>query len=486
VERVLPAVAFASLDAYVTSGGGTGLTAARAVEPDVVIAEVEASGLRGRGGAGFPTGTKWRTVAAYGSSLLATTVVVNAAEGEPGTFKDRAILRANPYAMLEGALIAAHAVGANEIVFATKARFVEQLQRVRSAIDELTNAGWTKDVAISIVEGPAEYLYGEETALLEVIDGRPPFPRIAPPYRRGVVEVLTDDDVDSESGLSADVEMATTDDETLAPPVLANNVETLANVPAIVANGASWFRSIGTTQSPGTIVVTLTGDVLRPGVGEVAMGSRLRDVIEEVAGGVAPGRSVAGVLGGVSTAVLNASQLDVTLSYEAMAEAGSALGSASFHVIDSEADVTALAAGVSRFLAIESCGQCTPCKQDGLVIADGLSSLCHGDGTRATLTEIRERLGTVADGARCALGRQHQTVVASLLDAFPGALESRLAPGALAIEPVLVAELTGIEGDTEVVDETFRDKQPDWTYDADYSGKAPVDRLTDHRERPEA
>ena len=183
-----------------------------------MIAEVEASGLRGRGGAGFPTGTKWRTVAAYGSSVLATTVVVNAAEGEPGTFKDRAILRANPYAVLEGALIAAHAVGANEIVFATKARFVEELRRVRSAVDELTNAGWTKDVTISIVEGPAEYLYGEETALLEVIDGRPPFPRIAPPYRRGVVEVLTDDDVGSESGLAADVEMATADDETLAPP----------------------------------------------------------------------------------------------------------------------------------------------------------------------------------------------------------------------------------------------------------------------------
>ncbi len=259
---------------YLSSGGGAGLAAARAVEPDVVIAEVEASGLRGRGGAGFPTGTKWRTVAAYGSSVLATTVVVNAAEGEPGTFKDRAILRANPYAVLEGALIAAHAVGANEIVFATKARFVEELRRVRSAVDELTSAGWTKDVAISIVEGPSEYLYGEETALLEVIDGRPPFPRIAPPYRRGVVEVLTDDDVDSESGLAADVEMATADDETLAPPVLANNVETLANVPAIIENGAGWFRSVGTPESPGTIVVTLTGDVLRPGVGEVAMGSR--------------------------------------------------------------------------------------------------------------------------------------------------------------------------------------------------------------------
>jgi NADH-quinone oxidoreductase subunit F len=485
VERVLPARPFASLDEYVLAEGGAGLVAARGVEPDVVIAEVEASGLRGRGGAGFPTGTKWRTVASYASPALATTVVVNAAEGEPGTFKDRAILRANPYAVLEGALIAAHAVGAKEIVFATKARFVEELRRVRSAVDELTGAGWAKDVAISIVEGPSEYLYGEETALLEVIDGRPPFPRIAPPYRRGVVEVLTDDDVDSESGLSADVEMATADGETLAPPVLANNVETLANVPAIVAKGASWFRSVGTSQSPGTIVVTLTGDVLRPGVDEVAMGSRLREVIDEVGGGVAPGRSVIGVLGGVSTAVLTGDRLDVTLTYETMAEAGSALGSASFHVIDSEADVIALAAGVSRFLAIESCGQCTPCKQDGLVIASDLSSLCCGDATDATLDEIRKRLGTVADGARCNLGRQHQTVVESLLDGFPDAVRGHLEPGAPMVEPLLVAELTQIDGDTEDVDATFREKQPDWTYDKDYSGKTPVDRLTDHRERAE-
>ena len=485
MERVLPAVAVASLDAYLSSGGGAGLAAARAVEPDVVIAEVEASGLRGRGGAGFPTGTKWRTVAAYGSSVLATTVVVNAAEGEPGTFKDRAILRANPYAVLEGALIAAHAVGANEIVFATKARFVEELRRVRSAVDELASAGWTKDVTISIVEGPSEYLYGEETALFEVIDGRPPFPRIAPPYRRGVVEVVTDDDVGSESGLAADVEMATADDETLAPPVLANNVETLANVPAIIENGAAWFRLVGTPESPGTIVVTLTGDVLRPGVGEVAMGSRLRDVIEDVGGGVAPGRSIVGVLGGVSTAVLTADHLDVALSYEAMAEAGSALGSASFHVIDSDADVIALAAGVSRFLAVESCGQCTPCKQDGLEIASGLSSLCHGDATEATLDEIYKRLGTVADGARCNLGRQHETVVGSLLAAFPDAIPTHLDPGAQPVEPVLVAELTEIDGDTEVVDATFPDKQPDWTYDETYSGKTPVELATDHRERAE-
>ena len=221
------------------------------------------------------------------------------------------------------------------------------------------------------------------------------------------------------------------------------------------------------------------------------MGSRLRDVIEDVGGGVAPGRSIVGVLGGVSTAVLTADHLDVALSYEAMAEAGSALGSASLHVIDSEADVTALAAGVSRFLAIESCGQCTPCKQDGLFIADGLSALCRGDATARTLDEISSRLSTVADGARCNLGRQHETVVGGLLAAFPDAIRRRLEPGAPSIEMALVAELTEIDGDTEVVDATFPHKQPDWTYnetssgDETYSGKTPVELVTDHRERAE-
>ena len=282
-----------------------------------------------------------------------------------------------------------------------------------------------------------------------------------------MVEVLTDDDVDSESGLAADVEMATADDETLAPPVLANNVETLANVPAIIENGAGWFRSVGTPESPGTIVVTLTGDVLRPGVGEVAMGSRLRDVIEDVGGGVAPGRSIVGVLGGVSTAVLTADQLDVALSYEAMAEAGSALGSASFHVIDSEADVTALAAGVSRFLAIESCGQCTPCKQDGLVIANGLSSLCRGDATEATLDEIQRATGAPSPTGRDATSgdstRPSSEACSPRSPMRSGATSNRARP---LVEPVLVAELTEIDGDTEVVDATFPDKQPDWTYDS--------------------
>jgi NADH:ubiquinone oxidoreductase subunit F (NADH-binding) len=190
VHRVLYPHPIADLDEYLARGGGQGLEAARKVEPAVLIDEVEASGLRGRGDAGFPTGTKWRTVAGNASEELLTTVVVNGAEGEPGTFKDRTILRNNPFQVVEGALIAARAVGAATVIFALKESFATEVGRLRQAIEEIAAAGWSEGMELEIFEGPNEYLYGEETALLETIDGRYPFPRIAPPFRRGVDEVV--------------------------------------------------------------------------------------------------------------------------------------------------------------------------------------------------------------------------------------------------------------------------------------------------------
>src|SRR5699024_3454619 len=238
--------------------GGEAFTVATAMHPEEVIALIEQSGLRGRGGAGFPTGIKWRTVHDYASSVLTTTVVVNAAEGEPGTFKDRTILEHNPYLVLEGALIAAHAVGANEVIIATKAEFREIVAKIRTAIAEIAEAGWAEGIDLVVVEGPDEYLYGEETALLEVIDGRPPFPRIAPPFRRGVTEVVeTEVDVMSGSGLAAHVEDADPTGYTEVPPTLVNNVETLANVPRILCEGIAAFRSEGTEKSPGSILCTI-------------------------------------------------------------------------------------------------------------------------------------------------------------------------------------------------------------------------------------
>ena len=483
LTRVLPAEPYTNLAHYISAGGGEGIAAARAVSSDTIIEELVASGLRGRGGAGFPTGVKWRTIKSFASPLLRTSIVVNAAEGEPGTFKDRAIIRANPYAVLEGALVAAAALDAKSVVIATKAAFGEEVARLRSACRELEAAEWLNDVEVRVVEGPAEYLYGEETALLEVIDGRPPFPRIAPPFRRGIVEVVqSPGDADSGSGLAANVQMAANQASSPAPPVLVNNVETMANVPAIIARGAAWFRSIGTNESPGTIVCTVTGAVRRPGVAEVPMGTPLREVIDRAGGGVAPGRRVKTVLAGVSNNVLTADQLDTELSYEAMAAVGSGLGSAGFIVIGDQTEAISVAAGLSRFLAIESCGQCTPCKQDGLEIAGLLEGMARGTAETDDLMTVRAKLATVATGSICSLAAQHQFVVGSLLDAFDEQIRSRVEPGVAAVDIHRIAAIVDIGEQGEQLDATFADKWPDWTYGDSDSGKTPVELLIDHRE----
>ena len=481
--RVLPVLPYKSLDDYLHAGGGDGLSAARRVAPEIVVEELTASGLRGRGGAGFPTGEKWKTVRANASEILRTSVVVNAAEGEPGTFKDRSILLANPYAVLEGALIAAHVMDATTVVIAIKARFIDQITRLNSAIDEIAQAGWSDGIDLRIVAGPAEYLFGEETALLEVIDGRPPFPRIAPPYRRGVTEVVrADDDIDSGSGLSAHVQMAAADNTSGAPPVLVNNVETMANIPAIIARGSTWFRSVGTADSPGTMVCTVTGAVATPGVGEIAMGTSLRDIITRVGGGVVEGRSIKLILIGVSNAVITPDQLDVGVAYETMGAIGSGLGSAGFIVIADDMHAVGVASGVARFLSVESCGQCTPCKSDGLAIAAVLSAAASGTADPHGFDTLTDLLGSVADEARCSLARQQQTVVGSLLASFEDEIRTSFEVGADAVETPLIAEVLGMSNAGTQLDDAFADKQPDWSYEQTDSAKTPVERFTDHRQ----
>jgi NADH:ubiquinone oxidoreductase subunit F (NADH-binding) len=482
VHRVLFPEPITTLDEYLARGGGAGLSSALGRDPQAIISEVEASGLRGRGGAGFPTGRKWRTVCDYHAPEMASTVVVNGAEGEPGTFKDRTILRVTPYAVIEGALIAARAVGADEIMFGLKRTFATEVARLRSALDEVQAAGWTEGLRVGVFEGSNEYLYGEETALLESIEGRYPLPRIAPPYRRGDREVVeTDADLGTRSGLSAHVEMAEPGGESPAPPTLVDNVETLANIPRIVARGASWFRTEGTEQSPGTIVCTVIGDVQRAGVGEVIMGTPLRDVIEAISGGPRPGHRIKAVLPGVSNAVIGADQLDAPVSYEGLAGIGSGLGSAGFMVFDETADLAAVAAGVSRFLAVESCGQCTPCKRDGLALAQILDRVCRSEPLPDDLRTVDALVGTVGDRARCYLATQHQVVIGSFMSRFRDELAAHASGRARAAMPYLIAELLDIEGTTAVVDERYRRKQPDWSYDHEWSGKTPADLVADHR-----
>ena len=453
------------------AGGGRGLHAAGRLGPIGIIDHVEASGLRGRGGAGFSTGRKWRTVAENLSATAPPTVVVNAAEGEPGTFKDRAILRRNPYKVLEGALVAATAIGADRVILALKASFTTEVARVRSAIAEVRASDWAGGLELVIVEGPSHYLYGEETALLEVVAGRAPFPRIAPPFRHGV------DEVGADTVSAAQVTMASEANPTSAPPTLVNNVETLANVPAILAEGPDWYRSAGTPESPGTIVCTITGRTRRHGVAEFAMGTPLDEVIEAVGGGADPGTRVVAAMSGVANPLLPEALLHTPLSYEAMEAAGAGLGSAGFIVFDDTTDLAAVAAGVSRFLAVESCGQCTPCKQDGRAIATLLDQLRSSTSGEQSLEAISDKLATVADGARCYLAMQHQRVVGSVLALFPEELQAHAAREVGEAAPELIAPILDLQDGRAVLDEGHWDKQPDWTLEEVDSGQAPADRI---------
>ena len=314
--------------------------------------------------------------------------------------------------------------------------------------------------------------------MLESVAGRPPFPRIAPPWRRGVTDVVEDvEDTTSESGLAAPVLMA---GETEAPPALVNNVETIANVPGIVANGADWFRSLGTSESPGTIVCTVSGSTKRAGVAEIPMGTPLRVAIETIGGGVDVGRRVTAVLMGVANAALTGDQLDTPLCYEAMRAAGSGLGSAGAIVFTDGDDLLAAAAGVSRFLAIESCGQCTPCKQDGLALAARLGALCAGAGEPDDAATVNDLLATVADGARCALAGQQQAAVGSLV-ALAGGTPRPPADGDIeATEPMLVAEL--VELDDGKADLRHRVHQQAARLDLRRDRLGPVTRRPAHRQ----
>ena len=458
VHRVLYPQPIISLADFLKRRGGQGIEAAMGMEPAAIIEMITASGLRGRGGAGFPTGVKWTTVAGNRSPDVPTTVIVNGAEGEPGTFKDRTILRRNPYVVVEGALVAARAVGADLVVFALKQSFAGEVDRLRAAIEEVEDAGWCPGVNLVVFEGPDEYLYGEESALLEAIDGRWPFPRITPTFRRGITTTTTVE------GPSA--------------PALVNNTETIANVARIIARGPTWFRNLGTEQSPGTIVCTVTGRTRRHGVGEVQMGTPLREVIEDIGGGPQPGRTIKAVLSGVANSVIPGSMLDAPVSYEGLSAIGSGLGSAAFMVIDDSVDMAAVAAGVARFLAVESCGQCSPCKLDGIALSDALGDLSSSTGGEHSYKVARRRLGTIADRSRCFLATQQQVVIGSIIEHFGDEMAAHAAGKAAPVEPELVAELLDIRGEVAYLDGRHRQKRWDWSYNKTDSGTVPVELYT--------
>jgi NADH-quinone oxidoreductase subunit F len=458
---LLPIEPITSFDAYMaTETGGAGVQRAQDLGPAATIDEVLRSGLRGRGGAGFPTGQKWAGIAAQtgGRRYL----VCNGAEGEPGTFKDRSLLRSNPYQFVEGLVIAAFAVGADEAFICLKANFEREIASVTRAVQEFQAAGICSDCKVTIVAGPEEYLFGEEKAMLEVIEGNEPLPRWLPPHLHGLFATAPQLGWQSHDRQPGQVVGAGSN------PTMVNNVETLANVPHILAKGAAWFRSMGTAESPGTIVTTVTGDVVAPDVGEVEMGAPLRAVIDAVGGGIPPGRTVKAVFSGVANAVVTASDLDVPVSYEGFQAIGSGMGSAGFIVYDDTTCMVDAAYRFSRFLSVESCGQCPPCKLGSSAITEHLERLEIGLGDDQDLSAIAGWLEHVTDGNRCFLAVEEQVMVASLMRAFPDEFAEHIElhrcprPRRLAI-PKLVDLAEG----RAVYDESFWRKRPDWTYEPD-------------------
>ena len=454
---LLPDRPVEDLDDHLARGGGRGLARALDLGPGGTVQELTLARLRGRGGAGFRTGTKWRSVL---DGEAPRYVVANGAEGEPGTFKDRTLLRLDPYRVLEGLAIAARTLSAEEAVVALKASFDVERERVLTALTEVSAAGWFGDIAVRVVGGPEEYLFGEEKALLEVVEGHDPLPRWLPPYLHGLY--VTDVQLGWTSLDPGTAAPAAGADVPGAHPTLVNNVETLANVPGILAEGPEAFRSVGTERSPGTVLVTLTGDVTRPGVVEVPLGTPLAEVVAACGGATAP---VGTVLPGTSVAPLGPEALELPLTYEALAEAGSGLGSAGFVLYGEATCPLAVARMVSRFLAVESCGQCPPCKMGTASITDLLDDLLAGRADDGTVDDLADALARVTDGNRCSLPVGERTVVGGVLRRFPDVVVDHLEGTCQRSHDVAVPKIVDIGDDgTVVLDERQSRKQPDWTY----------------------
>lgn len=438
------------LDAYRRHGGGTGLDEARAHDPARVRELVTASGLRGRDAAAVAVGPRWAQVAAADPSAGPRYVVAIGTDSEPGSFVDRALVRRNPFGIVEGLVIAARAVGAGDAYLLIRRSFEREYEILADMLAEAEVAGWFEDVAVKVVRGPDEYLVGEDRAALEVIEGRAPVPLRGAPSVDGL---FSRDDRDLRS----------VDTAVGVPchPTVVETFETLVNVAGVLANGPSWYRSMGTSISPGHLLVTVTGDVRRHRVAEVDLGKRTVDVLEEVGDGFVDGRPPKAVLSGVTAPVLTRSRLSAPLCWEGLAAVGSALGRAAFTVHGEGTDMVAVAHGISTFLYVESCGLCPPCKFGGGEVAAHLARLVAGSGSLSDVEAIGARLATVADGRRCELPTRHREAVASILRAFPGDVLAAVDPDYRGTPRPVRGLVDLVDGRAEWDDRQAR-KRADW------------------------
>ena len=396
------------LDRYLETGGYEGLRKALGMTPADVIEEVKASGLRGRGGAGFPAGVKWSFVPQ--DTGLPTYLVVNFDESEPGTFNNRELIERDPHQVLEGAIIAAYAVRCHVAFVYVRGEFLHPGRVLQRAIAEAYGRGFLGrdilgsgyDLDVVIHRGAGAYICGEETALLESMEGRRGQPRARPPFP--ALEGL------------------------YASPTAINNVETLASVPHILARGAAWFASIGPEKSPGTKIFSVSGKVERPGNYEVPMGTPARVLIEELAGGIVDGKRLkAWTPGGSSTPFLTAEHLDVGLDFESIAAAGSLLGTGAVIVTDERDCMVRVCRRLSRFYAHESCGKCTTCREGTWWAVRILDRVEAGLGRVEDLGLLDDLCGTMLFRGFCPLVDGAVSPIASTLKHFRDEYEAHIA-----------------------------------------------------------
>lgn len=381
------------LDAYLASGGFQELEGRDLVE------EIKSSGLRGRGGAGFPTGRKWEMVRnAPGNEKY---LLLNGDEGDPGAFMDRMLLESFPFRVLDGMRIAAEAMGIREGVLYIRAEYPQAIASVHKAIGMLESRGLLGDLNLRIVQGAGAFVCGEETALIASIEGRRGTPRLRPPYP-------------AESGL-------------WGKPTCVNNVETYALVPWILRNGPDAFAAIGTERSRGTKVFALAGSVRRGGLIEVPMGTTIRQVVEEIGGGVPEGRQFKAVLiGGPSGGCVPASLADTPIDYEALSSVGAIMGSGGLVVLDDRSCMVDVARYFMRFTQSESCGKCTLCRIGTRRMLEILDRICEGHGQAGDIERLEELARAVETGSICGLGQTAPNPVLSTLKHFREEYEAHL------------------------------------------------------------
>ncbi len=400
------------LSEYEKVGGYQSLRKALGMERQAVLDELITASVRGRGGAGFPSGRKASFVPKPEQTTKPIYLTINADESEPGTFKDREIMARVPHRLIEGALITAYTIGSNAVFIYIRGEYLTEYEIVKAALDEARDrglvganiAGSSWNCTIVLHRGAGAYICGEETALLESLEGKRGQPRSKPPFP-------------AIAGL-------------YAAPTLINNVETIATVPAVIARGGAWYATLGVENANGTRVFSLSGNVVNGGNYELPLGTSLREVIYDIGGGIPNGRTLKAIIpGGSSTPILRADQIDTALDYDSVAAGGSMLGSGGIIAIDDRACMVQVALRVASFYQHESCGKCTPCREGTRWLVSLITKIEAGQGSNADLDLLVDVCGRIMGRSLCPLGDAAAMPISSYVERFREEFQAHIDQG---------------------------------------------------------